>query len=275
MFNNKLFSMNYRRGNTLCVLQLWGSACFQHIESYQRRSLAPVHYAPRSPDVSRADDQYLSKEKSMGIMSKLGQQWRKPTGSLGRLLLSAMNINHSKLTDWALSHISIGRHDTILDVGCGGGATVQKLARIASEGKVCGIDLSEESVKVSNRRNKQLIKTDRVEIRHGTVSSLPFSDAMFDLVTAVNTHNYWPNLVADMREVLRVLKPGGKLMIVGGGYKGGKNANRNEKFAKLVNIPLHSVNELSKLFSMAGYADVQIFEEHDRGWICGTGTKPL
>jgi SAM-dependent methyltransferase len=211
----------------------------------------------------------------MGIMAKLGQQWRKPTGWLGRLLLRAMNINHSKLTDWALRHISVGIHDTILDVGCGGGGSVRKLARIAAEGKVYGIDFSEESVKVSRGTTKQLMKMGRVEIRQGSVSCLPFSDAMFDLVTAVNTHNYWPDLVADMQEVLRVLKPGGKLMIVGGGYKGGRCADRNEKFAELVNIPLHSVNELSKLFSMAGYADVQMFEEYGWGWICGIGRKPL
>ena len=210
----------------------------------------------------------------MDIMSKLGQQWRKPTGWLGRLLVRAMNINHSKLTDWGLSHVSIGKHDTILDVGCGGGSTVHKLARIAAEGKVYGIDFSEESVTVSRRTNKQLIKMGRVEIRHGSVSCLPFSDAMFDLVTAVNTHNYWPDLVADMQEVLRVLKPGGKHMIIGGGYKGGKYADRNEKFAELVNMAFPSVNELSELFSMAGYADVQMFEEYDWGWICGVSKKP-
>jgi ubiquinone/menaquinone biosynthesis C-methylase UbiE len=186
-----------------------------------------------------------------------------------------MNINHSKLTDWALSHISIGTHDTILDVGCGGGNTVHKLARIAAEGKVCGIDFSEESVTVSHRTNKQLIEMGRVEIQPGSVSCLPFCDAMFDLVTAVNTHNYWPDLVADMEEVLRVLKPGGKLMIVGGGYKGGKYAARNEKFAELLNIALNSVNDLSELFSMAGYVDVQMFEQDDWGWICGIGRKPL
>jgi SAM-dependent methyltransferase len=210
----------------------------------------------------------------MGIMGRLGQQWRKPTGWLGRLLLRAMNINHSKLTDWALGHTSIGIHDTILDVGCGGGSAVNKLARIASQGKVYGIDFSEESVKVARATTRQLINLGRVEIRQGSVSRLPFSDAMFDLVTAVNTHNYWPDLVADMQEVLRVLKPGGKLMIVGGGYKGGRYADRNEKFAELVNIPLHSVNELSELFSMAGYSDVQMFEEYDWGWICGIGRKP-
>jgi SAM-dependent methyltransferase len=210
----------------------------------------------------------------MGIMAKLGQQWRKPTGWLGRLLLRAMNINHSKLTDWALRHISVGIHDTILDVGCGGGGSVRKLARIAAEGKVYGIDFSEESVKVSRGTTKQLMKMGRVEIRQGSVSCLPFSDAMFDLVTAVNTHNYWPDLVADMQEVLRVLKPGGKLMIIGGGYKGGKYADRNEKFAELVNLAFLSVNELSERFSMAGYSEVQMFEEYGWGWICGIGRKP-
>jgi ubiquinone/menaquinone biosynthesis C-methylase UbiE len=211
----------------------------------------------------------------MGIVRKLGQQWREPTGWPGRLLLRAMNINHSKLTEWALSHTFIGTNDTILDVGCGGGSTVHKLARIAAQGRVYGIDASEESITVSKKTNRRSIKMGRVEIRHSSVSSLPFPDATFDLVTAVNTHNYWPGLVADMHEVLRVLKPGGKLMIAGGGYKGGKHAARNEKFAELVNIPLHSVSELSEFFSMAGYADVQMFEEYDRGWICGLGMKPL
>jgi len=126
----------------------------------------------------------------MGIMRKLGQQWRKPKGPLGRLLLSAMNASHSKLTDWGLGHVSIGKPNTILDVGCGGGGTVRKLARIASEGKVYGIDFSEESVAVSRRTNERAITAGRVEIRRASVSRLPFPDRMFDLVTAVNTHNY-------------------------------------------------------------------------------------
>lgn len=55
-----------------------------------------------------------------------------------------MNISHSKMTSWGLSHISIGKHDTILDVGCGGGGTVRKLASTAEEGKIYGIDYSED-----------------------------------------------------------------------------------------------------------------------------------
>jgi hypothetical protein len=69
-------------------------------------------------------DNQPSKEKIMSIVSKLMNQCKKPTGWLGRFNLWTMNSRHSKLTDWGLTHISISKHDTILDVGCGGGRTV-------------------------------------------------------------------------------------------------------------------------------------------------------
>jgi ubiquinone/menaquinone biosynthesis C-methylase UbiE len=218
-------------------------------------------------------------EKSMDIISKLTQQRltnaRKPTGKLGRLLIRAMNISHYQLTDWGLSHLSIGKQDAILDVGCGGGGTVHKLAKIAANGKVYGIDFSDESVMVSRMTNKQFIQMGRVEIQQSCVSCLPFSDSIFDLVTAVNTHNFWPDLVTDMQEILRVLKPGGKLVIIGSVYKGGKYDKRNQKFAELIKIAFPSINELRELFLRAGYSEVQMFEKYNWSRICGIGRKPL
>jgi len=131
-----------------------------------------------------------------------------------------MNSSHSKLTDWGLEHISIENHQTILDAGCGGGRTVSKLAAIATQGKVYGVDYSEESVAATKRTNARWIDLGRVEIRHGSVSQLPFPDGMLDLVTAVETHFWWPNLPRDMREVFRVLKPGGTLILITEIYKG-------------------------------------------------------
>jgi ubiquinone/menaquinone biosynthesis C-methylase UbiE len=206
---------------------------------------------------------------------KFLNQWRRPTGLLGRLLARALNISHSKGTDWGFQHIAIERHHTVLDVGCGGGGTVHKLAGIAIEGKVYGIDYSQASVIAARRTNKHWIKMGRVEILLGSVSCLPFSDQMFDLVTAVNSHYYWPNLVTDLQEVTRVLKPGARLVLIGEAYKGGKYDNRNQIFVKFVDISCQSVDELSKALSMAGYIDVQMFEEYNKGWICGIGRKPL
>ena len=118
----------------------------------------------------------------MSTMSKVLKQCRKPTGWFGRTLAWGMNLNHSKVTDWGLSHISIPEYATVLDIGCGGGGTIHKLARIVTKGKVYGIDYSKDSVRISRKSNKGAIKAGRVDIRQGSVSSLPFRQDMFDLL---------------------------------------------------------------------------------------------
>jgi ubiquinone/menaquinone biosynthesis C-methylase UbiE len=188
-----------------------------------------------------------------------------------------MNSSHSKLTDWGLEHISIGIHHTIIDVGCGGGRTVSKLAAIATQGKVYGVDYSDESVAAAKRTNAPWIDLGRVEIRQGSVSQLPFPDGMFDLVTAVETHFWWPNLPGDMHEVFRVMKPGGAIVLIAEIYKGADTmaATLAEKHASRTGMTLLSVDEHRELFTSAGYSDVRVIEERDKGWICGVGRKPI
>jgi ubiquinone/menaquinone biosynthesis C-methylase UbiE len=95
-----------------------------------------------------------------------------------------------------------------------GGWTIRKLSARATEGKVYGIDNAPMSVAVAQRTNRRGIARGRVDIREGSVSRLPFSDDMFDLVAAVETHFWWPDLPADLREVVRVLRPGGQLLLL-------------------------------------------------------------
>src|SRR6266581_9055095 len=204
-------------------------------------------------------------------------QCSKPTGWLGRFTLWRMNSSHSKLTDWGLQHISIENHSTILDVGCGGGRTISKLAVVATQGKVYGIDYSEESVAATKRTNTQLIDLGRVEVRHGSVSQLPFPDNMFDLITGVETHFWWPNLPGAMREVFRVTKPGGTLILIAEVYKGANTtvSKLAEKYASRTGMTLLSVDGHRELLTNAGYSNVQVIEERAKGWICGIGKKPL
>jgi ubiquinone/menaquinone biosynthesis C-methylase UbiE len=188
-----------------------------------------------------------------------------------------MNARHSKVTDWGLSHALVGKQDIILDVGCGGGRTVSKLAAIATQGKVYGIDHSTESVAMAMRTNRQWIDIARVAIGEASVSRLPFSDGAFDVVTAVETHFWWPALPMDLREVLRVLKPGGRLIIIAEVYKGSKalTAKAVERYAEKTGMALLSVEEHRELFSDAGYSDVQVTTEPNKGWICCIGSKAL
>jgi ubiquinone/menaquinone biosynthesis C-methylase UbiE len=204
-------------------------------------------------------------------------QCSKPRGWLGRISLWRMNASHSKLTDWGLSHISIGNDWTILDVGCGGGRTVSKLAVIATQGKVYGVDYSDESVSATKRMNARWIDLGRVQVGHASVSQLPFPHNMFDLVTAVETHFWWPNLGSDMREVFRVVKPGGTLILIAEIYKGANTAVAKvaEKYASRTGMTLLSVDEHRELLIGAGYSKVEVVEKRDKGWICAVGRKPM
>lgn len=213
----------------------------------------------------------------MNISSAYLNQFRQPSGWLGRFNLWSMNRRHSKLTDWGLSHVMIAPDATILDVGCGGGRTIQKLAKLAARGRVYGVDFSETSVAMSRVFNRPLVQTGRIVIQQASVSRLPFADRTFDLVTAVETHFYWPDLPNDLREVLRVLKSAGTLVLIAEAYKGGKHAKTMDMFAAAMRRLGYShldVAEHRELLVQTGYADVKLFEDYDRGWICGVGRKP-
>jgi ubiquinone/menaquinone biosynthesis C-methylase UbiE len=200
---------------------------------------------------------------------------RKPDRWMGRCFSWVMNMTHAGVTGWGLSHVRIEERFTILDVGCGGGRTIEKMAAIASRGMVYGVDYAKGSVAASRSKNAQLIQVGRVEIKQGSVSELPFQDNKFDLVTAVETQYYWPDLVHDMQEVLRVLKPGGRLVVILESYKKGIRNKLEQPAMKLLGTSNLSADEQRELFLKTGYKDVQIFEERRKGWICGVGKKRL
>ena len=205
----------------------------------------------------------------------LARQARKPHKWIGRPYLWIMNRTHSSLTDWGLRQVSIGKGFSVLDVGCGGGRTIEKLAGLASQGRVCGVDYASGSVAVSRAKNAQLIESGRVDVREGSVSRLPFADASFDLATAVETQYYWPDLLNDMKEVGRVLKPGGRLVVIAETYKGGRLDALMAPMMKVLSSSHLSAADHRNLFLSAGYDDVQIIEEKKKGWICATGRKAL
>jgi SAM-dependent methyltransferase len=201
------------------------------------------------------------------------KQVRKPSRWVGRPFLWMMNLSHSPLTNWGLRHVRIEKDFDILDVGCGGGRTIEKLAALAPQGKIFGVDYAKGSVAASRARNRKLIESGRAQIEESPVSRLPFADNMFEVVTAVETQYYWPDLVNDMREILRVLKPGGTLAVIAESYRHGSTAALQRPVLKLLGSANLGVEEERGLFAKAGYSEIEIFEERGKGWICCVGKK--
>lgn len=192
----------------------------------------------------------------MGIFDNM----RKPKGKLGQIQLKSMNKEHTPVALWGLKHLDIKSDDIILDVGCGGGININRMAKNAK--KVYGVDYSIESVKVSREVNRQEIYDGKVEVVKGDVQSLPFEDDTFDIVTAFETVYFWPNIEKCFGEVKRVLKSGGIFLI-------GTESNGSDNIAmkiseKFIDMTVYNDDELTQFLQNNGYSKITVYLRNGR-----------
>jgi SAM-dependent methyltransferase len=202
----------------------------------------------------------------MSLLKRMLGQSKKPSGRFGRFLARGMNLGHSGLTKWGLGFIDIASDIDVLDIGCGGGKTLNRLAEIATDGKVVGIDYSPDAVAVARKKNRALINEGRVEIFQEAVSSMRFSDGAFGLITAFESHYFWPDFRNDLKEVRRVTKQNGQLLIVGAAYKNKKYDRRNKRFVDAIGMTYLSIEEFRDILEGVGYSDFDALEEKNKGW---------
>lgn len=193
-------------------------------------------------------------------------QFRRPTGRRGRLVAALMNRGHEMLALWGLTHVNIKSDHLILDVGCGGGQTINRLAQRASLGKVFGVDYSADMVEYARKVNKQLITENRVEIIAGSVEKMGFSDNFFDLVIAIETYYFWSSFSDALKEIRRVLKPSGKLIIINEMVKDGLYEVKHAKIIEQTHVRLIPLEEIRDIVQTVGFVEVQIFTKADSPW---------
>jgi SAM-dependent methyltransferase len=209
------------------------------------------------------------------VFTRISRQVRKPGGVLGRRFVRAMNLTHAALTDWGLDQLAVPNAGAILDIGCGGGRTVHRLAALAPGAKVIGLDYSATSVAASRDFNAKEIEAGQVRIELGSVAALPFADSTFDIVTAVETHYYWPDLPANVREILRVLKPGGTFALIAETYRGGPLRLLYGMVMPLLGAAFLSDAQHSDLLTQTGFCEVKTYHVSGKNWICALGRRPL
>jgi len=144
----------------------------------------------------------------------IAEQARNPKGPLGWVIAFIMARETWVENQRAIDALGIEAPDNILDVGCGHGRSLAALAALAPEGHVVGTDPSELMAGIAVWRNRKLVRQQRVDVRLAAVDALPFPDATFDKALCVHVAYFWNDLDAALGEIARVLKPGGRLVLV-------------------------------------------------------------
>jgi ubiquinone/menaquinone biosynthesis C-methylase UbiE len=111
---------------------------------------------------------------------------------------------------WAadlLERIHVQPHESVLDIACGTGAVIRRVATAAHGGRLVGIDLNAAMLRVA-----RAIKTERpIEWMEGSALDLPFPPKSFDVVLCQLGLQFFPDRPRALREMVRVLRPGGRV----------------------------------------------------------------
>ena len=196
---------------------------------------------------------------------------RLPQGDGGRETLNRMNTAHASMAAWGFSHISPAKDAKALDLGCGGGANLAVLLELCPDGHVTGLDYSEISVEMSTKTNKEAIANGRCEVVQGDVSSLPFPDSSFDVLTAFETVYFWPDTKKAFREALRVLTPGGRFLICN--EADGTGPEQEEWGKEILNLIIYTKEQLGEMLKEAGFSAVEIYHKPENRWVTAVGVK--
>lgn len=150
------------------------------------------------------------------VRRRLIAQAHNPTGPVGHLEAWVFGHRPSNVrrNRWAVELLDIKPSDRVIELGCGPGVAVAALASRARQGLVIGVDHSAVILRHARRRNASAIEQRRVRLVHASVEHLPVADAPFDAALAVNTVGMWPEPTIRLREIGRLLAPGGRIALV-------------------------------------------------------------
>jgi ubiquinone/menaquinone biosynthesis C-methylase UbiE len=142
-----------------------------------------------------------------------------------------------------VSFANVAPTDRFLDIGCGPGAGLEYASRAGAE--VAGVDPSAAMVERAAKR------APNADVRLGSAEEIPFADNAFTVAINVSSFHHWADREAGLREIRRVLEPGGRLHVVEGKLKDGRDGH---------GLDLHQAQVLTVKLGELGYSDMRVDE---------------
>jgi ubiquinone/menaquinone biosynthesis C-methylase UbiE len=190
----------------------------------------------------------------------IARQSAHPTGLLGHVVARVMALDTARVNRRVLRALEPKPGERILELGCGHGRTLRRVARaVGSAGEAVGVDPSDVMVRVARRHNRREIAAGSARVEPGDSTCIPEPDDSFDKLFSVHTLYFWPYLDAGLRELRRVLRPGGLLLLA---FHSGENAEVAAKLPDTV-YTLRSDVEVADALRRAGFTDVAVTRDAD------------
>lgn len=145
----------------------------------------------------------------------LREQFGHPTGFWGSIVgkIMAYRPSNKDRIRWTISLLNIKPDDRLLEIGFGPGFAIELASRVATEGFIAGVDHSEVMVRHAGKRNARALQAGKVMLQLGSSSNLPKFDEPFDKVFSINSIHFWNEPIDCLRELRKLLKPGGLIAV--------------------------------------------------------------
>jgi SAM-dependent methyltransferase len=163
-----------------------------------------------------------------------------------------MEQEHLPIVLPVLDRMRIAPADNILDVGCGAGWLAPLLAEQVPEGRVVGMDISDEMIRRARRNYADL---DSVLFVVGEAAEIPWDSNFFTRAISVESAYYWPDPQRALNEIFRVLHDEGSAWVLINYYRDNPHAHQ---WGEILTVPAHllSAEEWAAMFREAGFAGV-------------------
>ena len=183
-----------------------------------------------------------------------------PRGFVGWLVAWMMPLAHGTIYKRVAKVLNLQPEDSLLEVACGSGHFLKSYASHVH--RVAGIDLSDVQIKIAKRRLRGSITAGTAQIVLGDASRLPWDDNSYSVATTMGSFIGFPKPLESLKEMHRVLRPGGKAVVsIEYNAEDGKDHSKEiEKYGMWI----WTEDEVRAMMEEAGFAEVSI--TYDRGF---------
>jgi ubiquinone/menaquinone biosynthesis C-methylase UbiE len=196
----------------------------------------------------------------MNAQGKKVSQPGLPRGFLGWLVAWMMPLAHKSIYKRVANALNLQPQDSLLEVACGSGRFLKDYA--SGVRSIAGLDLSDVQIKIAKRRLRGRIAAGTAEIVQGDASQLPWDENRFSVATTMGSFIGFPRPLESLKEMHRVLRPGGKAVVsIEYNAEDGKD---HSKEIERYGMWIWTESEVRGMMKEAGFAEVSI--TYDRGF---------